>query len=278
MSRQEFLLIYRPENEVIDKVQDYGEVVSEWGHGSEVELMFELDETLYNNQDLRKWLEEKTHTEYTDMVVHPSRPSEVAEWIQTDKTVYDRLTIDDLVPEYYTGVAEVIKSESPGGDIRKYANTLYGSQFSIDFNLFGSRKVNITGMDPFSMKSVERLVELGRVEDGLQKNTLPQYPPARRILEWASLVDDKWGLECGASGALHFDRGSDEQPIGGFDGFVIFDADERVRHWCDKRWMAVDSWSNRDQLDYPFMYPSEYSLYTTSEGWIPRDALRMWWD
>lgn len=276
MNRTEYLHAYRAPDEVLDRLSDHGDRFATWETDDGTEVVFDMDDLLHNKQDLRSWLSEKTHKEYLDMVVTPSRPSEVSEWIRTDKTVTDYLTVYDLVPEAHHDVADLIAEESPGGDIRKYTSSLYGPLFSFSFGLAKSRKVTITGMEPFTMETVEQLLDLGVAHEGMYRDEQPRYPPAERLLEWADRVDDAWGLECGALGEIHFETG--ESVSAGFDGFVIYDADEDVKEWCDERWDAVDSWSNRDQLEFPFMYPDEYDLRTDDEEWVTQTAIRMWWD
>lgn len=279
MSREEFLLVYNAPDEVIDRVQQHADLIAEWGNtGSDHELLFKLEQTLYNLRDLELWLREQTHKNYTDMIVHPSRPNEVAEWITTDKTVRDRLSIYDLVYDGDDAVADVVAAASPGGDIRKYLSTAYHFRFSIEFSLFGPRKVSITGMNPLSIEHIEQLMALDVIHDEPIRDERPQYPEANRILKWAEIVDDEWGLESAALGTIHFPWGDDNRPQAGLDGFVIYDADEDVKEWCSDRWLAVDSWSNRNELPDPYMYPDEFDLRLSDQDWVPSDALRMWWD
>lgn len=277
--RQKFLFLYRPSDEAVDRVSRNGTIIEEWDEGTDNhELLFELDESLYNNDNLRDWLSEQTHKVNLDMVVQETRPNQTAEWIQSDRTVRDRLTIHDLVYDGQEEVADIISDISPGGDIRKYltAHSL-SRRFSIEFGLSRTRDITITGMDPLSMDGVQRFMDVGICDADVYKDQHPHYPSAQRILEWANRVDGAWGLECGAIGSISFPW-KDRDIEAGFDGFCIFEADEEVKEWCDDRWSAVDSWAYREQLEYPWMYPDEYDLRFDTEEWCPHTAIRMWWD
>lgn len=278
MSRTEHLIVYRPTEEIINRILNRATLVEEWtGDGDKREILFEMDDSISREKDLRDFLYEQINKENPETVIGTSYPSESAEWIDSETSLRDRLTIHDLLPNE-PEVADVIYQESRGGDIRKYVNTLYGQKFSIDFKLARSQKINITGMEPMTPESMRTLLDIGVVEKGLYRYENPQYPPAERILLWDELVNKEWGLETGGMGSIHIPYRDHRDISAGFDGFVIYDADQQVKNWCDQRWNAVDSWSNRDELDFPFMYPDEYDLRLDSEKWVTRSAIRMWWD
>lgn len=278
-NKQRFLFVYRPSDTAVNRILENGQILKEWDKNTtEHEILFELDESLYTNRGLEEWLTHHTHYVNQDMIVQETRPDQTAEWVQSNKDVQDRLTIHDLV---YTGqdeVADVISSMSPGGDIRKYLTAHSVSRrFSIEFRHLGTRDVAITGMEDISMDSVQKFLDLGICDDNMYEGKHPQYPPAPRILEWSDRVDDEWGLDCGAIGSISFPR-EDRDIVAGFDGFIIHGADQEVKDWCDERWAGVDSWTNRDELGFPWMYPDEYNLQFTGNEYSFESIIRMWWD
>lgn len=266
------LLAYNPNDVFTDYITDVATPFASWDD----ETLYDLTFDPYDNRELdrvfRDWISETTHE--TSLIARRQNFESFVELLDDPSEFNireDRVFFEDL--RYGDSVSDIVKRESPGGDIRKYINTTYGSTFAIDFSMFRSLAVQITGFEPMTMGSVEELITRNICEEEWDN---PQYPPAGRILDWADLVNDEFGLECGGMGSLRF--GADEIR-GGFDGFVIYGADEEVKQWCDERWRAVDSWSDRDQLEYPFMYPDEYELYDCSDFNLDADSvIRMWWD
>lgn len=281
MSGAHHVVVYNPRTEVVDRIlQKDASVVSEWKVNGVDEILFELKGGLFCHRDLENWLRQKTHKEYTDMVVGTSKDEEVSDWIQTAKTLEDKIELVDLIPTEKE-VVDSLDGEYEGGDIRKYLYSNYGGcEFTIRVNLQATRHCTITGFEPLSMNTLKSLVNIGMVSD--QKPELvsghPHYPSARRILRWASIVDEAWDVNCGAIGNLHFSPNRDEDAGAGFDGFVIYDADGQIKSWCDDRWYDVDSWSDREELEFPYMYPSEYDLRTSDSEYVLEDTIRMWWD
>jgi len=263
------IIVFEPDEDVINKLFEYGNLVSTWDNG-EKELLFELDNNLYSERELNSWLREKSQDDFNMVISKISSKSEIYEWLDSDKEYENRLNIDDFIPEH-SEMCEIINEESPGGDIRKYMNTIYGGQkFSINFSLFNSQDITITGMEPMSMFTVQKLFDKEFVDTSAYKGEKLYYPPAKRILEWSNIVEERWNLECGARGSFHNPYGTDTVELG-FNGFVIYDADEEVKQWCNERW-------NSEEIAYPFMCPDEYDLLLESEKSIPRSAIRMWWD
>lgn len=280
-TRKSYVLVYKPEPEITDYFNDISESVREhqWKDGT-TELLFELPKTLLSIEDEhnsfnRNKIEELLHTDYTDTVVSSFTDAETSEWVDiSNNDVTSFFSIYDLIPDQFADIADIINRESPGGDIRKYANNLYGIyKFSFEIGTLRSRKLTITGFDPYSINSIEELVELGYMESGMYEGDDPRYPPAERVIEWADRVNNTWNLECGAIGSIHCDLGGSSSDIlSGLDGFVIYDADEDVKKWTDKNWNSSDP-------EYPFMYPDEYDFRKSSDfDHIHRDRIRMWWD
>lgn len=279
--KKAYALMYRPEPELVDWFEPFATNVREhtWGNG-DVELMFELPSSLYgiekeSEEFDRNEIEELLHTEYTDTVISCFTDAEASEWIDlSEHSITDFFTVHDLFSEEFTDIADVIARESPGGDIRKYANTLYGGcPYSFDIGTMRSSKMQITGFDPFSMKSIEEMLEMGYLESGMFRDTEIRYPSAERVLEWSRRVDDRWGLDCAGIGAIHCQWGYDSSEVqAGLDGFVIYDADEEVKKWADAKWGI-------DNPQFPFMRPDEFDLRMVENvDYVDRSRIRMWWD
>lgn len=125
-------------------------------------------------------------------------------------------------------------------------------------------------MEPMNISSIEKLLDKDVAKKGLYKDKKLYSPLAERIIKWSDIVNDEWGLECGAISTIHNPYNNDNIDVS-FTGFVIYDADEDVKQWCDERWDA-------EEIEYPFMRPCEYDLRLESDDWTPRSAIRMWWD
>lgn len=278
MPRQYHLLLYQPTTTAINHAENHGELQAEWTNNNTTELLYELDAPFYNNSPLRDALREELQSD-NDMVANSSRPSQIREIIESEKTVYDQLIIEDFLPNHHPELREILTTISPGGDLRKYIDTIYGKRFTINFGLGRSKDTTITAMEPFPTEYIQPLIDLNVASDDYQENSYPYYPEPKRILKWTDLVQDEWGLECAGNATMIFPRDVSELPKLVFDGFIIFDAEEPVNDWCNKRWLAVDSYADKEQL-LPFMLPDEYNFYKTSEtdSSIPRNAIRMWWD
>jgi|AntDeeMinimDraft_6_1070357.scaffolds.fasta_scaffold01519_3 hypothetical protein len=267
------VIAYNPNDEVIDRLLEDGKLLAEWGENTDKELLFKLQNSLFNEKELEYFLCRQTYDNLDTVISRINSKSEILEWVESDKTFEDRLYITDFLSENkYAEVCNIINTESLGGDIRKYLSSLYGGQkFSINFSLFRSRDISITSMEPMSVSSVKGLLNEGIAKKGLYKGKKLYYPPPERIIKWSEMVNDEWGLDCGAIGAIHNPYRSDEIDVG-FTGFVIYDADEEVKNRCDKRW------DSDNDIEYPFMRPYEYDLRLESNDWTPRSAIRMWWD
>lgn len=275
----EYILAYRPDEPILNKLCDKGDLIVSWDYeNSYEEYLFRLPESLLSDKDFNDWLSEKLYSENLGTVINSFGKNTVERFNNLGFELEDNIRISDLIDD--GEICELIEKESFGGDIRKYINTLYGgvSRFSIDFSLFRSRNINITGFEPISIESVRKCVDIGLCDGGMKKNMKPSYPTGGRILEWAERVNDEWGLECGAMGSFHA-SGVDRRDIDiNFDGFVIYDANKEVKKWCDDRWADVESWSDRGDLEFPYMYPSEYNIRFRDKHNIPRTSIRMWWD
>lgn len=245
----QYLFAYRQPSEFTARIDDFATPVTTWD-----------DEVLY------KLTVDRNDDEYNDWMRDLVNDTEL---IARQRRVVDypdkRMFFEDLRPD--SPVHDIVKRETPGGDIRKYTNDIYGGvDITISCKLFRTLDKQITGFEPLSMESAEELIDLGICHEDWDETH--RYPSAGRILRWADIVDDEFGLDCGGMGNLHF--GSDEVD-GGFNGFVIYEADEEVKEWAEEQWSS--------DPDDPFMRPSEFDFYDCSDYGISADSvLRMWWD
>lgn len=283
MGRESNLIVYNPTEEVTERVLENAELTAEWDvkkHTADnqtetvTEMLFSLSEPLYGNQDLRTWLVDTMVADDTGMIISESRPGEVSAWTRTADEQDELLSLDDITPETQDA-NRIIESECAGGDIRKYLTSGYGGcRFSVDFSVGGTKKVRQTSMNPLSMSGVHQLAYKGIAENtGPLSQEKILYPSARRLLLWSSSVQEQWDVECGALGAIHFK--SDGTARAGFDGFVIYNATEEIKDWCDERWTKTSG----GEVSPPFMQPDEYRLITCDES--PENCspmIRMWWD
>lgn len=274
----DYILAYRPTTEILDRLQENADILEKWSYDDYDEYLFMLDESLSENMNLKNWLSNQTYNKSRGTVINAFGQNIVDNWMKNDIDLRETCTIHKLIED--KPVADLIHCESFGGDVKKYINPRYGgvSRFSIDFKLFRTRDIRITGMEPMSIDSVKKLIDLNVCSGSLKKGQDPVYPPPARLVKWADIVEDEWGLECGANGSIHI-SGHDRKDIEvGFSGFIIYDADEKVKEWCDERWYNVENWSDRHNIDNPYMYPDEYDLRSRDEEYTPRSAIRMWWD
>lgn len=274
----DYIIAYRPTSNILDRIQEYADILEKWSYNDYDEYLFMLDESLSENMDFKKWLSNQTYNKSRGTVINVFGQNTVDNWMKNDINLRETYTIYELLED--KPIADLIHSESFGGDVRKYINPRYGgvSRFSIDFKLFRTRDIRITGMEPMSIDSVKKLIDLNVCSNNTQRGQNPRYPPAARLVEWADIVKNKWGLECGANGSLHISGNDRTEMEVGFSGFIIYDANQKVKEWCDKKWYDVGNRSNRHNLDYPYMYPDEYDLRSRDEEYTPRSAIRMWWD
>lgn len=274
----DYIIAYRPTSNILDRIQEYADILEKWSYNDYDEYLFMLDESLSENMDFKKWLSNQTYNKSRGTVINVFGQNTVDNWMKNDINLRETYTIYELLED--KPIADLIHSESFGGDVRKYINPRYGgvSRFSIDFKLFRTRDIRITGMEPMSIDSVKKLIDLNVCSNNTQRGQNPRYPPAARLVEWADIVKNKWGLECGTNGSLHISGNDRTEMEVGFSGFIIYDANQKVKEWCDKKWYDVGNRSNRHNLDYPYMYPDEYDLRSRDEEYTPRSAIRMWWD
>lgn len=274
----DYIIAYRPTSNILDRIQEYADILEKWSYNDYDEYLFMLDESLSENMDFKKWLSNQTYNKSRGTVINVFGQNTVDNWMKNDINLRETYTIHELLED--KPIADLIHSESFGGDVRKYINPRYGgvSRFSIDFKLFRTRDIRITGMEPMSIDSIKKLIDLNVCSNNTQRGQNPRYPPAARLVEWADIVKNKWDLECGANGSLHISGNDRTEMEVGFSGFIIYDANQKVEEWCDKKWYDVGNRSNRHNLDYPYMYPDEYDLRSHDEEYTPRSAIRMWWD
>lgn len=263
-----YLFAYRPVNGLDSRVN--GTKITSWGSGNDFEVLYKLDETIRDNRDFRDWLQTKIYE--TDMIVRECRLGETEEWFLTDKDLTDRISIHDICSDDI--ICDIVESETPGGDIRKYTNTITGGcMFNLKFSLYYTANISITGLEPFSMESINKLIDYGILTDEYSSDpTADIYPSGGRILEWNQQITDEFDVTCGASGSLSFrwrwEKGTFQC---GTDGFIVYGVDEDVKQWCDEHWINNPS--------TPFMNPDEYHLYDPSDDdWVSTPTLRMWWD
>lgn len=268
MNHPEHLVVYCPTQDIIDRIQQNGELVSEWTDDTERELLFSLDEPLFRTRNFNRWLLKQTRSD-SNIIMGRSNPNEVEDWIKSDKSVEDELFIDDLISEEAGDIADVIRNTSNGGDIRKYILSGVDNRFTIDFSLGRSQEVTSTGMEPLPVDDIDDLIEYGCLSDKPINTNKFQYLKPSRIQKWATNVRENWSVECGAHGRLCFPEN------GGFSGelsgFVVFEADKNIEMWCREQWCSNGSRS------YPYIRPDEFEVYTDTEPGVPRDAIQMLW-
>jgi len=260
------VIAYNPSDEMITTLLIHGNLLSEWNENNNREILVKLYDSLYNNKELEDFLHKEVRNNPNTIISKINSKSEIYEWLNTDKKFEDRLYITDILSN--ENVCDIINKESLGGDIRKYITSLYGGQkFSIKFSLYGSKKINTTSMEPMSISFVEKLLQNNIAPDN-KNNDFP-YPNAKQIIEWSNIVKEEWSLNCGSMGVIH--NSYDNVVNVGFNGFVIYDANKKVKKWCDTKW-------DIKEINPPFMRPDEYDLRLKSEESVPISAIRMWWD
>lgn len=247
------LFAYQPTVAFDARIDEFGTLVTDWDD----ERLYELDVGPFDDE-FNDWI--RTQTCETELI---ARSRDIGAYGSTD----DQLTFSDIRPDL--PVTEVVEQENPGGDIRKYLNSLYGGvDASIDFALFRTTEPRITGFEPLSMEAVETLRESGYGESGIPADA--RYPTAEQVLDWATRTTAAFdAVNCGALGSLHL---TDNDIRVGVNGFVIYDADAEVVSWAEDKWLA-------DAPSSPFLQPSEFHMYEMGETPFGfGSVIRMWWD
>jgi hypothetical protein len=272
----EYLFVYRPTKQINKRIRQNAELVYKWGYNDgNIECIYKLDQPILDTKNFKSWLENILYDDEGLGTVAKVFSKENFENFEYD--IKHSTDISDLIDD--KSISKIIKKESFGGDIRKYISTSSSKhKYLIRFGLFRTRSVRNKGFEPISMGSVSQFIE----QDVCDKNKrsgveASEYPTADRILKWSEKVNNRWDLNCKASGTISI-NGKNRSDINiWFNGFIIYDADENVKDWCDQRWDAVDSWSERDKLNDLYLYPHDYEIRYSDYENVPRTAIRMFW-
>lgn len=252
---RDHLIVYKYPKGLIDELRDFhSHVVATWSDG-ETLMKREGDMDWSSDNEFRDFIREKLG-ENKNFIAN------IGSFEETDT----KIKFGDIC-DHSDALTNVMEEESPGGDIRKYTTDIYGGfDTSIDFKLFKSKDSKITGFEPISMKSVERIMSMDFCNDELMRDS--RYPTPRRILIWSDLLTERFDVKCGAMGAIHW-RSDDIRA--GFDGFTIYGASDRVDQFIRSSWFTEDNGV--------FMSPHEYDVYEPGNiDFLDRSVVRMWWD
>lgn len=252
---RDHLIIYKYPTGLIDELRDFhSNIVATWSDG-ETLMKREGDVGWHGNKDIRHFIRKKLR-ENDDFI------ASMGSFEETDT----RVEFDDIC-DYSDTLTDIMKEESPGGDIRKYTTDIYGGfETSINFNLFKSKESTITGFEPISMNSVERMMSMDFCNNDLMRDS--RYPTPRKILVWSDLLTERFDVKCGATGAIHW---RDDDIRAGFDGFAIYGPDDQVDQFIRSSWFTEDNGV--------FMCPHEYDMYEPDDiDFLDRSIIRMWWD
>lgn len=258
---RDHIIAYKPTTEFQSKISEFATPVTEWDN----EIVYKLNVSSTNDalkNSLRNLSFSNVNMKFSQVDI---------------EDIGNQYKFKDIYKNSH--INDIIEKESPGGDIRKYITNTYGFNWSLKFKFAWSWEHSITAFEPISIESVQELVKRGV----LNYNTLHErYPSPAKIIEWSNIVNNKWGLDCGAMGTLHFRDDID----GGFDGFVIYGADEEVLEWAKEMWGGYE-YEDEPKNDI-FMKPHEFDMYDMkdifhnpiNEQDLNYDCkvIRLWWD